>query len=880
MTAGGHLLGNRAARVALVVLAVVFCLVPSPGGVVLTGLPLSAVDILAIGATLLAFGLCSLEVTVRKLVAVGALIVLKVLVTGVVLTPGWRATYFPNSEFRHPIAESTQFRASTFTRVDERLAFHGSDFPLFFFNETGFNFTSDRRAPGFSVRWVGLLRVDTPREYVFRVVSASVRTSLVIDERTLIGPGSESPLNGGIARVAQPLKVGSHRLLVTYVAEPFSPRSLGVSVAVRTSSGTERPALIYPVEVSATAERISDLGRVLVAIVDVLFFGLLVVWCVGSSRSRPKRSLRDGVVRAFRAATMSPSGLSLFIFFVGTLVVLVYYGWEVPVRHVFIQSGNDGLAYEAYARRTLLGDWLHRAGDLAGKPYLYMVGYPLYLSAMHLLFGEGLTAVVFAQQLLFVASIAMATGTAYQLFGRQAAIWAAAIGVVFWIGPFWPTTYIFRENLVVFLDLALFYIAAATNQFSTRRAVLLGLVLGVNCLTDAINVVLIPMVIGWAYVASPRNSRVRHAVILGAACAVVVGVVPLRNWIVTGWPTLLPTEGPPTLWWGNRPPAGLPDHAVEGDYYQVIWNYLRSEPLHFLGQMWRKTLYSLGFYSLTFGPYPDFLQFSVFPLLFLPLSAVSLVPRVRVAPSAMLIAAAGLIKWATIVVFVADHNVDRYEITLCAMLIPAVAGGLDLLWRSSRTAVAVIVTAVALNQWAHVLPALGNYSFSSAVNVMDPSYLYRRQRDLVQLGRMQTEWSFPRDPIDWTRGDSFVPVPAAAPIFQLLHMNSGGGVSTPDLRLPASLVQYIELDAAFTGWPHAARFLIVTAEKRTPGFVYFPVDPTGTMRTYRIPVYRAADWSGTVSRLDLYYAGDEIRLRRLKLRLYPDVENRRASQAR
>jgi hypothetical protein len=51
----------------------------------------------------------------------------------------------------------------------------------------------------------------------------------------------------------------------------------------------------------------------------------------------------------------------------------------------------------------------------------------------------------------------------------------------------------------------------------------------------------------------------------------------------------------------------------------------------------------------------------------------------------------------------------------------------------------------------------------------------------------------------------------------------------------------------------------------------FPVDSSGRMRQYRIPVGRNAEWKGTVSRVELRYRGDTVKLEKVRFDLYPDV---------
>ena len=80
----------------------------------------------------------------------------------------------------------------------------------------------------------------------------------------------------------------------------------------------------------------------------------------------------------------------------------------------------------------------------------------------------------------------------------------------------------------------------------------------------------------------------------------------MRNWIVAGVATPIPTEGAITLLGGNEPPPGLTIEPARRAFYQrfaisditaTVIEYAITEPGGFAGNIGRKALFVLGFYE-------------------------------------------------------------------------------------------------------------------------------------------------------------------------------------------------------------------------------------------------------------------------------------------
>jgi hypothetical protein len=103
-----------------------------------------------------------------------------------------------------------------------------------------------------------------------------------------------------------------------------------------------------------------------------------------------------------------------------------------------------------------------------------------------------------------------------------------------------------------------------------------------------------------------KPKRTTALAILIASFLAVLSLVAMRNWIVAGVPTPIPTEGAITLLGGNEPPPGLTIGPARRAFYQrfgisditaTVIEYAITEPGGFAGNIGRKALFVLGFYE-------------------------------------------------------------------------------------------------------------------------------------------------------------------------------------------------------------------------------------------------------------------------------------------
>ena len=641
-------------------------------------------------------------------------------------------------------------------------------------------------------------------------------------------------------------KSGVNLVEVQYQNPAFTARRLAIRLTDK--DGRDLGPQLRPFYATGRHEMTSAAAALALAGSDGLML-LLIAWlslerCAATLRAAPAM---------WRAAI--PIGGALF-------AIALFHHWspDVPQPVIFIHSGNDGLAYESYAREALLDGWLLNSGALHGQPLLYTIGYHYWMSLAHAVFGESLVAVYFAHRLLFWSTVLFSAMTATRLFGSLAAVVTLLIGLYFSEYVFWPTSYVFRENLVIALNAALVYAVLASDRVRVWQAAVIGAVAGASFIADPINLAVIPL-IGWfVWRSNDPAVRVKGLMLFAVGVAVFAAIVPLRNVIVTGVPTLLPTEGGPTLWWGNKPPAGLPTHAVEGDHYRIVWNYLITEPRHFAGTLLKKAVYAVGFYSIDWAASPEVVQFSLVNLLGLCLALCVAPALLGRDPRTVVLYAMAAVRYASEVVFLANHNVDRYEVTLLMLLLPVFGCAVVWLWRMTPSIVVLLAFAIAARHYMLVIPQLGNMAFSpSSLIVPNTSHAFRATFQPA-LSAQRLSWTWPQALPDWSRGDSMVAIRSdASGIYQLMHQSGGGAVTSPELNLPAPSIKALRIRAAFTGWPHYAR-LVAHGRSGPPAFLNFYVDSTGRMDDYVIPLGRSAGWSGWITSIVIQYAGDSLEL--------------------
>ena len=292
------------------------------------------------------------------------------------------------------------------------------------------------------------------------------------------------------------------------------------------------------------------------------------------------------------------------------LAFALFYWVDQPLTH-------DEREYLALARSVARGDGFHYPADEphpgTAQQFGRAPGYPLFLASLRVMEPRERAPrrVQIAQAFVGALCIWLMASIAGRAAGPRAAVAAAAIAAIY--PPLvWMPAYVLSETLFAALALA----AARTLQDVRRHRtpVMIGAVLtGLAILTRPSLLFFLPLGALWLW----RTRRLADAVIFLLLAAVCIAPWTLRNHRVYGRWIAVASEGGVTFWTGNHPLAvgdgdlaanpaikraelafraahpGLSAEALEPLYYRDALEWIRREPVAWLGLLARKAFYTV-----------------------------------------------------------------------------------------------------------------------------------------------------------------------------------------------------------------------------------------------------------------------------------------------
>jgi len=609
--------------------------------------------------------------------------------------PGW---YFDNSRFQGDMERSSDFLGEPWTRRESELFFGGDEFPAYFLNDVQrFNFfgaeAERRKNLPFSVRWDGFLYVPADGTYQLWL-TASGPAALRLDGRQVAlvdADGRET------TRIALPLAAGSHPIRITYARRP--PRS--PDLKMEWDVGGERQPLrvpyLFPADVTlaqwATDRTVLTLSRGL----DAAFLALgglgqlaLIVGAAGQAWRQPLLRWRL-LERAL----------------LGVWVAAVFVQATVPRldrldKLALLGGGQDWLTHESFARDILINGPLMTLGKALGEGRTFYAQpfYPYALAGFHALTGEDQFGVLAVQVFLASISGVLLYFLAKRLFGTPAALVTFGLYVPFWFWHLEWVAYRLISEAIYFtiLPALLLALVHCYDERRLRDLAVAGGLLGLAIVTRGPTLLYVPFVAGviwWGFrrAGLSRALVLRRLAVLVACMALVVGLVPLRNLIVAGQPSVLASSGGVNLQKLHRPSNGVRLNVAQERWFAP---YMQDAPtretIEFLlqdpaGYAWASVL--LAAYTLGYGGaveeslvtvWPELVALNVVYLL-----TMLLLARARSLRSALLHAFV-LIHFATMVIFVPYDYDNRLVLPMYLPIIVIAGGGLAaaLGWAAGR----------------------------------------------------------------------------------------------------------------------------------------------------------------------------------------------------
>jgi hypothetical protein len=345
-------------------------------------------------------------------------------------------------------------------------------------------------------------------------------------------------------------------------------------------------------------------------------------------------------------------------------------------------GGDDTLTYETFARDILFNGILMSGGKPLGHgdPFYYQAFYPYFLAVTHAVFGEFMFGAVLVQRLLAAWAIVKLVQMTIRFTAERAWIAALPIAAAFVGWKFWHIAgQPLNESLYVPLLVAA---TAATirlcDDATARMGIWSGVLSGLTTITRS------TALLAWAVVwpsawlsLKGRPRRVQVLAILVASFLAVFSLPAIRNWIVAGVPSPIPTEGAITLLGGNEPPPGLAIDPARLQTYgrfgiseltATVIEYAIQEPRLFALNLGRKALFVLGVHE----PYAPGWGYSPVYILnwMMAMAGIWLVVKRRRGPIWLLLMPAMIALTQFIAIVIVYPKGERLIVPVHIMLIP------------------------------------------------------------------------------------------------------------------------------------------------------------------------------------------------------------------
>ena len=606
--------------VAFAALAIgLYVLLPGHPLGLLRGVPLDWLGVLvlmALGCLLFGFGLpvagdsrSEAETGLLRKVALGAgvLVAARLLLWLAAPEYGLAASYYPRARISGTAERSTQYPQAAYTRLEASPGQPG--FQLHFFNDVErFNYYEppdpERNSLPFAVRYDGFLHAPAGGTFPVELTARGVAI-LSIDGDPVLTVGARD--GEATDRAGLTLTPGPHAIRIEFLHQGGDSPSLQVLADLGQGM---RP--LAPPQLTVVALPADALAR------DRLFGGL----ATGSDLLILTGLFGAGliaVVRRMRLAGDEPERRQQLLekpLLAGVVLAVTVYALvttaDLTGRATVLEGGQDWLTYESYARDILLNGPLMTLGEPLGKgkPYFFQPFYPYYLAGLHWLTGEGLWGPIVLQLVGLGVAAALVYLLAKRLFGLSAGVAALLLFLVLGSSQLdWIARKLLSENLYfVVLPAAVLLLVRAIDERRLPDVAWAGLMFGVAAITRAPTLLFMPgaaliVALGWRRAGEPWQRVVTGLMVLTVSTSIVAALVPARNYVVSGKPALVASNGGATLLLAHQPTEKVRLSGIDRDpLYNAlkldratreVMEFARQDPV---GYFW--TLVPLGLYSV------------------------------------------------------------------------------------------------------------------------------------------------------------------------------------------------------------------------------------------------------------------------------------------
>lgn len=587
-------------------------------------LPFAGIPIGQSGVTLLVvLALVSGVIRRRRVpIAISAslvvLIALKLAAAGFAAEPGWLAHYYANGTFDGAPEQSIDYRGLGATRVDRRLEFADTSFPVHFFNDRRFDrgFRREYTEP-FSVRWSGHLHADTD-ETVQLMMRVRGQAEFLLDGREVARlDGTSAPV---MTPVALPLSAGAHVLEARYRKPAGMEGVFQLRGATAADADWLSRVLPQPERSRASA---SSVLRVMALVAHLAALGLLIrvsvppmaAW-LADVRGQLRTNRALGLLRLLQPAIV-----------IGLTLQGLWKSRHLPGHVWTLTGGDDWMTYEHNARDIVLNGILMTGGEPLGQGAAYFAypGYTYFTALVHAVSGESLAGVILMNFVMLAVATVLVLRLARLLVPAPAALVAVVWLLLLEQADFvrYYTVTLLSENLFVATSAgAVLAFTRYVVEPRIRWAIAGGILGGASALTRPSMMLFLPCVLLVMLLGGSKRQHPARAA-LAAACVVVawmavIAPATLRNYVVSGEPVLISTGQAKSFIDYNMPPE---NQLFYLDMYDgsltsaaiVLARMLVDQPRAFLGMAAKKLGFALGMVHWVpdVSPHPELLITSV-----------------------------------------------------------------------------------------------------------------------------------------------------------------------------------------------------------------------------------------------------------------------------
>lgn len=571
---------------------------PGPPGSIASGIPFAARAqplFLALASLALFSILFKPQRPVRRtyLVLLTFTVIAKLLLAPVLVTEGWRGTYYWsqgwNPADKRPLKARAFYGAEGVKpyRIDQSVSFTDVTAALNFVNEypplevVRMPLPRHIQLP-LLVRWVAYTQSENARVMRPRV-TAEGSVAISVNGRKVFAGRNPEAVSFALRLAAGP----PQRIEIVYQ----KPRGSKFQMALEGFDAVVTPS---PASRDALAR-----SHVAAAAITIALLVTLILLAATFFNAYGLRELAADLLRA----PAKVAALVMLAWFLGAGLQQ-----SIPQRHSTMELNpfDDWVAYEGQARAILETGPLMRLEGRYTEPYFF---YPLYsygLAGAHFLFGEDFATIVLFNYLCLGSMGLLMVA----LLDGRAVWWAvlAALAALFLLVAFHFSRYAstaFSDNL--FAPMVLAALVAAVKAMEKRTAlwwILAGVLAALTAATRPSFMIFIP-VFGVALLldrgsAMALRGRLRTTLLFGLG--VVIGLAPftIRNWIISGRFVLLVSAFSTIAHFLFAPgePVNVPIYEGPPTFLKTLRaciEIVAPRPLHFAWVAVRKVLFVLGY---------------------------------------------------------------------------------------------------------------------------------------------------------------------------------------------------------------------------------------------------------------------------------------------